>query len=75
MTRLSTGQAFRNHVELRVDLIKWLSELELWQINAMVETVEAIKEGEIGLDDEDCIYEYYTRMCRLYDVEEDNKEY
>ena len=47
----------------------------MWQINAMVETVEAIKEGDIGLDDEDCIYEYYMRMCRLYDVEEDNKEY
>lgn len=70
MTDLTPSQAYRNHIELRLMLIEWVSELEEWQMMAVWDVVEMIHNKELRLEDEEAVYTEYTRRCELYDVEE-----
>ena len=70
MTELTPSQAYRNHVELRLMLIKWVSELEDYQLWAVSDVVEMLHNEELDIEDEEAVYTEYIRRCELYDIEE-----
>ena len=72
MTDLTPSQAYRNHVEIRLMLIKWVAELEEWQMLAVWDVVEMLHNGELDIEDEEAVYNEYCWRCKLYDIEESN---
>lgn len=73
MTDLTPSQAYRNHVELRLMLIKWIAELEDYQLWAVSDVVEMLHNEELDIEDEDSVYAEYIRRCELYDIEENTE--
>ena len=70
VTELTPSQAFKNHIELRLMLIKWVSELEDYQLWAVSDVVEMLHNNELNIDDEEAVYTEYIRRCEVYDIEE-----
>lgn len=64
---------FEVYKSLRLELIRWLTELTDASIDAAVTTAKAVKMGKIGDDDNDEIFQYYIKQYELNYMKEDKE--
>jgi len=63
---------FEVYKSLRLELIRWLTELTDASIDAAVTTAKAVKMGKIGDDDTE-IFQYYIKQYELNYMKEDKE--